>query len=180
MRVLALILIGLSVTSAAFARELFQVVNSSFSDDFDPREHRAIREFENGAVNAANITNNEIWFSCAIVGDYSAIQHLREFRHLRCGVLLWKGNVLRDTIEIGLSQKDWIRDRNGLQGEVEKGGVFSWRTFCVFGVTDENGEYYDRIEIFLRDRNDAPITIKRKFFGLIGDDKKIELKIRKS
>ena len=124
----------------------YSIVHPQFSSFVDPENYTVINPAQDGTIARSSLGSGLLYFSTAIVGDTRTFEHLEEHRHLELAASIWCDGERRDTIHIGMSTRNWERDREALRIELEQRGTFTWRTYM-----NTRKIHCDQIEIVLKD-----------------------------
>ena len=149
--VFAVLLAFLAATDSSAA--LFTIAKPQFGARVDPANGYAVSSpAQGGKISRAELTSNLLYFSVTIVGDQSTLEYLEEHRHLGLTVVIWADGMKRDSIEIGITPRDWERDQQTLKEELASMGVFTWRTFM-----NTKRIRHSRLVLLLLDDNDDTV-----------------------
>jgi len=136
-------------TGYADAAALYSIANPRFSGFVDrENNYKAINPASNGEISRKRLKDGLLYFSVTIIGSRQTFEYLEEHRHLELEVVIWADGKQKDSVQIGMTTRDWDEERTRLRYELDNLGFFTWRTYM-----NTKKIWYSEIELVLRDDN---------------------------
>lgn len=138
---------------------LFSIAKPTFCGYVNPNSLVISAPEDNGKIRRSLLAGNLLHFYCVIIGDESTFQYLSDHRHLELHAHIWADGIRYDSVEFGISTREWERNKEGLKAELDEMGFFTFRTYMNTKKT-----WFSEIELILKD-DDSKIVSPLGFPG---------------
>jgi hypothetical protein len=136
----------LAAGSGYAAAAVFSISSPQFSAYVNPDSYEVITPAGDGIISRSKLTRGRLYFSLTVVGSRETLSYLEKKLHLELSGSIWCDGQRLDTVQFGMSPREWDRDRPALETQLDNEGLFRWRTYMYTRQI-----HCSTIEIILRD-----------------------------